>query len=234
MRLLSSSQIGINHNLTQAASERERPAERRCIGRDAELTYSDGSRKGKLISLARRRVCIDHVRCQFNVSECRACRVLGGQHSSTQQNVPKGCADEDRLVADMIELAMQSGRFGQRRIAALLRDAARTLPPTAQSPPRRRPRTAPASTAMTATRAELTDQVRAWATAPPACIVRLLHLRRLTMAVVSRSPKRGGHARQTETYFEIAMTLDAASAGAVARAQASIKSRRLSKRSERA
>ena len=156
MRLLSSSQIGINHNLTQAASERERPAEKRCIGLDAEQTYSDGSRKGKLISLARRRVCIDHVRCQFNVSEYRACRVQG-QHSSTQQNVPKGCADEDRLVADMIELAMQSGRFGQRRIAALLRDAARTLP-TAQSP-RRRPRTAPASTAMTATRAELTDQV---------------------------------------------------------------------------
>lgn len=31
--------------------------------------------------------------------------------------------DEDRLVADMIELARQYGRYGYRRIAALLRDA---------------------------------------------------------------------------------------------------------------
>jgi hypothetical protein len=32
-------------------------------------------------------------------------------------------ADEDQLVADMIELARQYGRYGYRRIAALLRDA---------------------------------------------------------------------------------------------------------------
>ena len=32
-------------------------------------------------------------------------------------------ADEDRLVGDMIELARQYGRYGYRRIAALLRDA---------------------------------------------------------------------------------------------------------------
>lgn len=32
-------------------------------------------------------------------------------------------ADEERLVADMIELARQYGRYGCRRIAALLRDA---------------------------------------------------------------------------------------------------------------
>ena len=34
----------------------------------------------------------------------------------------KGHADEDRLVADMIELARQFGRYGYRRIAALLRE----------------------------------------------------------------------------------------------------------------
>ena len=59
---------------------------------------------------------------QFKVSERRACRVLG-QHRSTQRHVPKGHADEDRLVADMIELARQFGRYGYRRIAALLREA---------------------------------------------------------------------------------------------------------------
>ena len=46
-----------------------------------------------------------------------------GQHRSTQRYQPKGRADEDLLVADMIELARQYGRYGYRRIAALLRDA---------------------------------------------------------------------------------------------------------------
>ena len=62
------------------------------------------------------------MRSQFKVSERRACRVLG-QHRSTQRHIPKGRADEDRLVADMIELARQFGRNGYRRIAALLREA---------------------------------------------------------------------------------------------------------------
>ncbi|WP_209508270.1 IS3 family transposase [Ruegeria sp. HKCCSP335] len=78
--------------------------------------------KGKLLSPARRRACIDHVRSQLNVSERRACRVLG-QHRSTQRRVPQGRADEDRLVTDMIELTRQYGRYGYRRIAALLREA---------------------------------------------------------------------------------------------------------------
>ena len=46
-----------------------------------------------------------------------------GQHRSTQRRVPKGRADEERLVDDMIELTRQYGRYGYRRIAALLRDA---------------------------------------------------------------------------------------------------------------
>ncbi|WP_142494385.1 IS3 family transposase [Thalassovita litoralis] len=78
--------------------------------------------KGKLLSPARRRACIDHVRTRFHLSERRACRVLG-QHRSTQRKVPQGRADEERLVADMIELARRYGRYGYRRIAALLRDA---------------------------------------------------------------------------------------------------------------
>ena len=62
------------------------------------------------------------MRDEFGVSERRACRVLG-QHRSTQRHVAKGREDEERLVADMIELARQYGRYGYRRIAALLRDA---------------------------------------------------------------------------------------------------------------
>ncbi len=40
----------------------------------------------------------------MKVSERRVCRVLG-QHRSTQRRVPQGRADEDRLIADMIELS---------------------------------------------------------------------------------------------------------------------------------
>ena len=56
------------------------------------------------------------------VSERRACRVLG-QYRSTQRRTPQGRSDEVRLVADMIALARQYGRYGYRRIAALLREA---------------------------------------------------------------------------------------------------------------
>jgi len=46
-----------------------------------------------------------------------------GQHRSTQRKVPRGRDDEERLTADIIELARQYGRYGYRRITALLRDA---------------------------------------------------------------------------------------------------------------
>lgn len=62
------------------------------------------------------------MRGELGVSERRACRVLG-QHRATQRHVPKSKEDEERLVEDMIELAREYGRYGYRRIAALLRDA---------------------------------------------------------------------------------------------------------------
>lgn len=65
---------------------------------------------------------MDAVQNKFGVSERRACKVLK-PHRTTQRHIPQGRADEERLVADMIELARQYGRYGHRRIAALLRDA---------------------------------------------------------------------------------------------------------------
>jgi putative transposase len=62
------------------------------------------------------------VRQALGVSERRACRTLG-QHRSTQRKVPHGRTDEARLTADIIELARQYGRYGYRRVAALLRQA---------------------------------------------------------------------------------------------------------------
>src|SRR3989440_2029478 len=62
------------------------------------------------------------VRAQLRVSERRACAALG-QQRSTQRKVPRGRDDEQRLTADIIELARQYGRYGYRKVAALLRQA---------------------------------------------------------------------------------------------------------------
>ena len=54
------------------------------------------------------------------VSQRRACRVLG-QCRSTQRRTPAVPDDEPRLVARMVELACRYGRYGYRRVTALLR-----------------------------------------------------------------------------------------------------------------
>ena len=59
---------------------------------------------------------------QFRISERRACAVLG-QHRSTQRKLARGRDDEAALTADIIELAKTYGRYGYRRITALLRHA---------------------------------------------------------------------------------------------------------------
>jgi putative transposase len=74
------------------------------------------------LSPARRRACIEHVRHQLHVSERRACAALG-QHRSTQRKIPQGRDDEEQLTADLIELARKYGRYGYRKISALLHDA---------------------------------------------------------------------------------------------------------------
>lgn len=59
---------------------------------------------------------------RFGVSERFACRLLG-QHRSTQRKKPETTDDEAALTADIIALAKQYGRYGYRRITALLRAA---------------------------------------------------------------------------------------------------------------
>jgi transposase InsO family protein len=46
-----------------------------------------------------------------------------GQHRSTQRKVTRGRLAEEALTADVIPLASQYGRYGYRRITALLREA---------------------------------------------------------------------------------------------------------------
>ncbi len=54
------------------------------------------------------------------VSERRACRVLA-QPRSTQRRRAQVSADEPALIARIIALARRFGRYGYRRITALLR-----------------------------------------------------------------------------------------------------------------
>jgi putative transposase len=61
-----------------------------------------------------------HVRERFGVSERRACQVVG-QARSTQRHRLRRPGDEGRLVARIVELAKAYGRYGYRRITALLR-----------------------------------------------------------------------------------------------------------------
>ena len=56
----------------------------------------------------------------MGVSQRRACLVLG-QSRSTQRRRAKIPHDEARLVGRMVELATRYGRYGYRRITALLR-----------------------------------------------------------------------------------------------------------------
>ena len=63
---------------------------------------------------------MSHVCAELGVSERRTCRVLG-QARSTQQHEPRVKDDEPLLVARIVALAGEYGRYGYRRITAMLR-----------------------------------------------------------------------------------------------------------------
>ena len=103
--------------------EAENARLRRAVS-DLTLVQADPGRgrPGKLLGPARRRARIEHVRRTLSVSERRACAALG-QHRSTRRKAPRGREDEERLTADTVELARRYGRYGYRKVTALLRDA---------------------------------------------------------------------------------------------------------------
>jgi len=57
----------------------------------------------------------------LRVSQRRACRVLRQARSTQRQAVGVSAEEEERLVARIIALATRYGRYGYRRITALLR-----------------------------------------------------------------------------------------------------------------
>src|SRR5438094_6130180 len=105
---------------SEGSRDGEHPASSCGIGSDAGQADPAGGGPGKLLSPARRRACIEHIRGVLSISERRACAALG-QHRSTQRKIPRGREDEERLTADIVALARRYGRYGYRKIAELLR-----------------------------------------------------------------------------------------------------------------
>ena len=79
-----------------------------------------GRRSGKLLSPAKRRRATSYRTDQYAVSERRAGQVTG-QARATQRYVPRPSPDEPALIARSVALATRCGRYGYRRITALLR-----------------------------------------------------------------------------------------------------------------
>ena len=71
------------------------------------------------MSPARRRQTVGRVCQDLAVPERRVCKVLG-QSRATQRYQPRVSGDEVRLIDEVIELAKKYGRYGYRRITALL------------------------------------------------------------------------------------------------------------------
>src|SRR5690606_17814224 len=79
-----------------------------------------GSRRGKLLSPARRRRAVAHVRKVVGVSERRACQVLGQARSSQRYRRVKPEGDA-ALVATMDQLRKRYKRAGYRGVWIRLR-----------------------------------------------------------------------------------------------------------------
>ena len=103
----------------KGAGEGEREAEATGGGAVFGETDSEGCSGGKLLSPEQRRGAVEHACRKYGVSEREACRVLK-QWRGTQRYVPLHRADEDALTRDIIALASEYGRYGYRRITALL------------------------------------------------------------------------------------------------------------------
>lgn len=74
-----------------------------------------------MISPDRRREAVDQVMEVLTVSERRACRVIG-QPRTTQRYPKKIDTDEDILREQIVSIASQYGRYGYRRVTAMLRN----------------------------------------------------------------------------------------------------------------
>ena len=80
-----------------------------------DIIHPKGGEPKKLLSPARRRAAVEHVRRHLGVSERRACKAIG-QPRSTQRYVGRRKAEWDRrLVERTIGLSRENPRYGYRQ-----------------------------------------------------------------------------------------------------------------------
>src|SRR5690606_37516789 len=82
--------------------------------------HPEGGAGGKLLSPRRKRAAVKHVMEKLEVSERRACGVLGQPRSSQRYEALRPALDVE-LVRRLHELSAENPRFGYRRITALLK-----------------------------------------------------------------------------------------------------------------
>ncbi len=63
---------------------------------------------------------VDRVLKTLKVSERRACRIIG-QVRTSQRYIPEVRSEQERLTVEIVKLATRYGRYGYRRITALLK-----------------------------------------------------------------------------------------------------------------
>ena len=108
----------------EGTRKRECEAQEAACGVGTRQGDPEGSGFGKLLSPTKRREAVEHVRDALGrdrVSERRACKVLG-QSRSTQRRERHIPSDEPGLVRRMVQLASGYGRYGYRKVTAMLRE----------------------------------------------------------------------------------------------------------------
>src|SRR5215211_4309330 len=108
------------HEAPEGSGVRERSPEKDSRRPGGRHKYPQGDEPGKLLSPARRRAAVEHVRRKLGVSERRACEAVG-QSRSSQRYVGEKARNDRALVERMVGLSRQNPRYGYRRVWALLR-----------------------------------------------------------------------------------------------------------------
>ena len=105
---------------TQGTRKREQPSEK-ALGRGhAGQSDSKGYHLRKLLSSPKRKTEVYAAVEKFKVSERRACKLIGQNHTS-QRYSKKQLPDKDEITKQIVELVRTYGRFDYRMITAMLR-----------------------------------------------------------------------------------------------------------------
>src|SRR5271169_3829891 len=110
---------GVGGQAAAGAGGRERPAEADAGGCHARQCRAEGSSGKKVVTPAARREATTYLRQTFEMSERRACRVIGSDRTSVRY---QGVRPDDGVLRERLKaLAQERRRFGYRRLHVLLR-----------------------------------------------------------------------------------------------------------------